>query len=82
MPRYSVIYVLCLSSITSFAYGANLRLKVEGLEGQLEKNVRVQLSNITTEEVAPDGRFRARVEKAIKEGLRPLGYYQPTVTSS
>ncbi|EMW3562400.1 autotransporter assembly complex protein TamA [Proteus mirabilis] len=82
MPRYSVIYVLCLSSITSFAYGANLRLKVEGLEGQLEKNVRVQLSNITTEEVAPDGRFRARVEKAIKEGLRPLGYYQPTVTFS
>ncbi|MEQ5045313.1 POTRA domain-containing protein, partial [Providencia manganoxydans] len=71
MPRYSVIYVLCLSFIAPVAYGGSLRLKVEGLEGQLEKNARVQLSNITTEEVAPDGRFRARVEKAIQEGLRP-----------
>jgi translocation and assembly module TamA len=64
------------------AYSANIRLKVEGLSGDLEKNARVQLSNISTDEVSPDGRFRARVEKAIQKGLRPLGYYDPTVEFS
>ncbi len=63
-------------------HAANLRLNIEGLEGQLNQNVRVQLSNISQDEVVPNGRFRARVEKAIKEGLKPLGYYQPTVEFS
>ncbi|MDE9481387.1 autotransporter assembly complex protein TamA [Xenorhabdus bovienii] len=79
MSRYPFIFVLCVSVATPSAYSANLRLKVEGLSGELEKNVRVQLSNISTDEVAPDGRFQARVEKAIQQGLRPLGYYDPTV---
>ncbi|PHM37361.1 autotransporter assembly complex protein TamA [Xenorhabdus innexi] len=79
MSRYSFIFVLCVSIATPSAYSANLRLKVEGLSGELEKNARVQLSNISTDEVSPDGRFRARVEKAIRKGLRPLGYYEPTI---
>ena len=37
-----------------------VRLQVEGLSGELEKNVRVRLSSITPEEVGTDGRFRAR----------------------
>ncbi|CDG16149.1 autotransporter assembly complex protein TamA [Xenorhabdus doucetiae] len=79
MSRYPLICALFVSIVTPSAYSANLRLKVEGLSGELEKNTRVQLSNISTDEVAPDGRFRARVEKAIRQGLRPLGYYEPTV---
>ncbi|PHM44508.1 membrane protein [Xenorhabdus mauleonii] len=79
MSRYHLICALFVSIATPSAYSANLRLKVEGLSGQLEKNARVQLSNISTDEVSPDGRFRARVEKAIRQGLRPLGYYDPTV---
>ncbi|MBD2780118.1 autotransporter assembly complex protein TamA [Xenorhabdus szentirmaii] len=79
MSRYPLICALFVSIATSSAYGANLRLKVEGLSGELEKNARVQLSNISTDEVSPDGRFRARVEKAIRQGLRPLGYYAPTI---
>ncbi|SFU76084.1 autotransporter assembly complex protein TamA [Xenorhabdus koppenhoeferi] len=79
MSRYPLICTLFVSIAIPSAYSANLRLKVEGLSGELEKNARVQLSNISTEEVSPDGRFRARVEKAIRQGLRPLGYYDPTV---
>ncbi|WP_426575727.1 autotransporter assembly complex protein TamA [Xenorhabdus stockiae] len=79
MSRYSFIFVLCVSIATPSVYSANLRLKVEGLSGELEKNARVQLSNISTDEVSPDGRFRARVEKAIRKGLRPLGYYESTI---
>ncbi|MDC9605201.1 autotransporter assembly complex protein TamA [Xenorhabdus griffiniae] len=79
MSRYPLVCALFVSIITPSAYSANLRLKLEGLSGELEKNARVQLSNISTDEVSPDGRFRARVEKAIRQGLRPLGYYAPTV---
>lgn len=80
MIRYPLVCVVAVSLTSPLAYSANLRLKVEGLSGQLEKNARVQLSTITTDEVVADGRFRARVEKAIKEGLRPLGYYEPVIT--
>nr|WP_273543339.1 autotransporter assembly complex family protein [Serratia fonticola] len=54
-------------------------MQVDGLSGDLERNVRVRLSAITPEEVNAEGRFRARVDAAIRLGLRPLGYYQPTI---
>lgn len=60
-------------------YAANVQLKVEGLSGELEKNVRVQLSSITLEEVGNNGYFQARVNAAVRQGLRALGYYQPTI---
>ncbi len=70
------VSLLCLSGA---AVAANVRLQVEGLSGQLEKNVRAQLSTIESDEVTPDRRFRARVDDAIREGLKALGYYQPTI---
>ena len=39
----------------------------------------MRLSSITPEEVGTDGRFRARVDEAVRQGLRALGYYQPTI---
>ncbi len=47
------VSLLCLSSS---AVAANVRLKVEGLSGELEKNVRAQLSTIQSDEVTPDRR--------------------------
>ena len=70
------VSLLCLSGS---AVAANVRLQVEGLSGQLKKNVRAQLSTIESDEVTPDRRFRARVDDAIREGLKALGYYQPTI---
>ncbi|MCW7547238.1 autotransporter assembly complex protein TamA [Photorhabdus sp. APURE] len=79
MSRYPVLCFLCVSIAAPIAHSANLRLKIEGLTGSLEKNARIHLSTISTDEVAPDGRFRSRVDKAIREGLRPLGYYEPII---
>ena len=73
---------LCLVSLlltSGIASAANVRLQVEGLSGDLEKNVRAQLSTIESDEVAPNRRFRARVNDAIREGLKALGYYEPTI---
>ncbi len=73
---------LCITSlllVSGVACAANVRLQVEGLSGELEKNVRAQLSTIQSDEVTPDRRFRARVDDAIREGLKALGYYEPTI---
>ncbi|WP_431224052.1 autotransporter assembly complex protein TamA [Serratia sp. L9] len=79
MPRYRALCVLCALFVTQSVFAANVRLQVEGLSGELEQNVRVRLSAITPEEVNAEGRFRARVDAAIRQGLRPLGYYQPII---
>nr|WP_233169592.1 autotransporter assembly complex family protein [Serratia sp. ASV30] len=71
--------MLCALFVTPSVLAANVRLQVDGLSGDLERNVRVRLSAITPEEVNAEGRFRARVDAAIRLGLRPLGYYQPTI---
>lgn len=82
MSKYPIICFLSLTAAVSTAYAANLRLNIEGLEGQPNQNVRVQLSTISQDEVVPNGRFRARVTKAIEDGLKPLGYYQPKIEFS
>ncbi|MDY7605524.1 autotransporter assembly complex family protein [Serratia marcescens] len=79
MPKYPVMCLISVLLAAPAAYAANVRLQVEGLSGELEKNVRVRLSSITPEEVGTDGRFRARVDEAVRQGLRALGYYQPTI---
>jgi len=79
VPRYPVLCVLCALFAAPSVLAANLRLQVQGLSGDLDRNVRVRLSGITPEEVSAEGRFRARVDAAIRQGLRPLGYYEPTI---
>lgn len=80
MLRYPILCFVCLLLATPIAYAANVRLQVEGLSGDLERNVRARLSTIGTDEVTADGRFRSRVDEAIRQGLRALGYYDPTIT--
>ena len=79
MPR---LHIYCLASLLLAApavEAAKVRLQLEGLTGDLQKNVRARLSTIGTDEVSSDGRFQARVSQAIKEGLRALGYYEPEI---
>lgn len=76
------IGIACLAGlwlVAGSATAANVRLQLEGLNGPLEKNVRARLSTIENDEVTPDRRFQARVEDAIREGLKALGYYEPTI---
>jgi translocation and assembly module TamA len=79
VPRF---HAYCLASLLLAApavEAAKVRLQLEGLTGELQKNVRARLSTIGSDEVSNDGRFQARVAAAIKEGLRALGYYEPQI---
>ena len=79
MPKIRQLCLVSLLLTSGVASAANVRLQVEGLTGALQKNVRAQLSTIESDEVTPDRRFRARVDDAIREGLKALGYYEPTI---
>lgn len=79
MRQIRQLCVVSLLLTSGVASAANIRLQVEGLSGELQKNVRAQLSTIDSDEVSPDRRFRARVDDAIREGLKALGYYEPTI---
>lgn len=46
MPHIRQLCWVSLLCLSSSAVAANVRLKVEGLSGELEKNVRAQLSTI------------------------------------
>ncbi|MBJ7223676.1 outer membrane protein assembly factor [Brenneria sp. L3-3C-1] len=71
--------LLCVLLFPVESFAANVRLQVVGLEGALQKNVRARLSTIAVDEVNADGRFRSRVDDAIRQGLRALGYYDPQI---
>ncbi|WP_127959934.1 autotransporter assembly complex protein TamA [Serratia microhaemolytica] len=79
MSLYRVLCVLGTLLISPSLLAANIQLKVEGLTGELDRNVQARLSAIAPEEVSAEGRSRARIETAIRQGLRPLGYYEPTI---
>ncbi len=79
MPRIHVCFMTCLLAAAPVAEAAKVRLEVQGLTGDLNKNVRARLSTISADEVSNDGRFRARVSEAIQQGLKALGYYEPDI---
>ncbi|SCC31332.1 autotransporter assembly complex protein TamA [Kosakonia oryziphila] len=79
MPKIRLLCFVGLLLASEMAFAANVRLQLEGLTGELQKNVRAQLSTIQSDEVTPDRRFQARVDDAIREGLKALGYYEPTI---
>jgi translocation and assembly module TamA len=79
VPQFRHLCWASLLLVSGVASAANIRLQVDGLSGELLKNVRAQLSTIESDEVTPDRRFRARVDDAIRAGLKALGYYEPQI---
>jgi len=79
VPKIRLLCFAGLLLLSETAVAANVRLQLEGLTGALQKNVRAQLSTIESDEVTPDRRFQARVDDAIRDGLKALGYFEPTI---
>ncbi len=80
MPRITEYGIAVLLVASPSLHAARVELKLEGLSGELQNNVRVRLETITSEEVTTDNRFKATLENSIKLSLRALGYYDPEIT--
>ena len=55
------------------------KLELSGLEGELKSNVDAQLAAVNSSSITVQSRYRAQVRSAVREGLRSLGYYRPTL---
>lgn len=65
------------SSAASAAY----RVEVQGLDGELRQNVDVRVKMLLDGAVPKERQaFRAQLHRAIREGMRALGYYRPEIT--
>ncbi len=80
MPKIKFCYLFCLLMILPVAQATDVRLQVEGLSGNLKKNVEARLSTINQNDISADIRSRSQISEVIGEGLRALGYYEPTIT--
>lgn len=79
MPKNRLVCLLCLLVATPWSQAANVRLQVDGLKGELQRNVRTRLSTLDAKTVTDTEQFQVQVDGAIREGLRALGYYEPQI---
>jgi translocation and assembly module TamA len=91
MPRYASssarLICLLLAGLAAGRAGAAIKVEVEGVDGDLRRNVTTLLSverYRERERIAPDAveRLFRRVEPEVREALRPFGYYEPEVEST
>lgn len=79
--------VLLLATLSAMTAGAAIRVEIEGVDGELRRNVTSLLSierYKDRERVEPDAveRLYRRVEPEVLEALRPFGYYEPRVQAT
>src|SRR5438128_872527 len=78
---------LLLTGLTAGATHATIRVDIEGVDGDLRRNVMSLLSverYKDRERIEPDAveRLYRRVEAEVREALKPFGYYEPKVEAT
>lgn len=60
---------------------AEVKINIEGLEGELKQNVDARLATALADKQLTSGpRVKFLIRNEIRKGLRAKGYYQPTIT--
>lgn len=55
-------------------------MKLQGIDGALEDNVKAYLSSIPDDDISTSLRFQARLDESITEALNALGYYHAEIS--
>ncbi|CAL1329340.1 Translocation and assembly module subunit TamA [Candidatus Providencia siddallii] len=79
MSKYFLICIFYFIIGVYTVYSKNFIINVEGLEKKLYDNVKDELNSITKDEIIINNYFYSRLEKIIKDGLKPLGYYDSKI---
>ena len=85
--RPVALLALLLSAWNAAAFGADIDVVIEGVEGELADNVRAYLSIVRFREVvdlSPSNirSMHTRADREIRRALRPFGYYSPEIRTS
>lgn len=73
------IIVVGLFSFSS-SVAAKVSMKLQGIDGALEDNVKAYLSSIPDDDISTSLRFQARLDESITEALNALGYYHAKIS--
>ncbi|EGR1586887.1 autotransporter assembly complex protein TamA [Vibrio parahaemolyticus] len=68
--------------VVSQSVYADVSLKLKGIDGALEDNVKAYLSSIPEKDYSTSLRFQARLDQSITEALNALGYYHAKISYS
>ncbi len=82
-PRRSLALGLCLAALPAPLQAARLKVEVEGVKRDLERNIRsvLSLEKLDKDEMTEERirRLHAGAQEEIEEALQPYGYYRPVV---
>ncbi|EHH1170798.1 autotransporter assembly complex protein TamA [Vibrio parahaemolyticus] len=81
MIKKALPIIVGLLVVSQSAY-ADVSLKVKGIDGALEDNVKAYLSSIPEKDYSTSLRFQARLDQSITEALNALGYYHAKISYS
>ncbi|ELA7322115.1 outer membrane protein assembly factor [Vibrio parahaemolyticus] len=81
MIKKALPTIVGLLVVSQSAY-ADVSLKLKGIDGALEDNVKAYLSSIPEKDYATSLRFQARLDQSITEALNALGYYHAKISYS
>ncbi|EPB6519746.1 autotransporter assembly complex family protein [Vibrio parahaemolyticus] len=81
MIKKALPVIVGLLVVSQSAY-ADVSLKLKGIDGALEDNVKAYLSSIPEKDYSTSLRFQARLDQSITEALNALGYYHAKISYS
>ncbi|HCG7923864.1 autotransporter assembly complex protein TamA [Vibrio parahaemolyticus] len=81
MIKRALPIIVGLLVVSQSAY-ADVSLKLKGIDGALEDNVKAYLSSIPEKDYSTSLRFQARLDQSITEALNALGYYHAKISYS
>ncbi|HHE0474064.1 TPA: autotransporter assembly complex family protein [Vibrio parahaemolyticus] len=81
MIKKALSIIVGLLVVSQSAY-ADVSLKLKGIDGALEDNVKAYLSSIPEKDYSTSLRFQARLDQSITEALNALGYYHAKISYS
>ncbi|EPM5417071.1 autotransporter assembly complex protein TamA [Vibrio parahaemolyticus] len=81
MIKKALPIIVGLLVVSQSAY-ADVSLKLKGIDGALEDNVKAYLSSIPEKDYSTSLRFQARLDQSITESLNALGYYHAKISYS
>ncbi|HHE0502428.1 TPA: autotransporter assembly complex family protein [Vibrio parahaemolyticus] len=81
MIKKALPTIVGLLVVSQSAY-ADISLKLKGIDGALEDNVKAYLSSIPEKDYSTSLRFQARLDQSITEALNALGYYHAKISYS
>ncbi|MBV2127512.1 autotransporter assembly complex protein TamA [Arsukibacterium indicum] len=70
---------ISLLFLTSFSIQAQTELKIQGLSGELEQNVKNHLASYNKTDISGSLRFQMKLQQDIETALQALGYYQSEI---